>query len=50
MLGSDARSASVFANLPCFPASAGVAENLIKSHLQVTESARDSERLKSLPR
>lgn len=44
------RSAAFFANLPPFLAIVHVAKNLVKSSPQVTEIARDSERLKSIPR
>ena len=50
MLGSNAHSISVFANLPGFSANKAVAKNLLEYCLQVVETARDKKRLKSLPR
>lgn len=50
MLGSNAHSIGVFANLPGFSANRAVAKNLVECRLQVVETARDKKQLKSLPR
>ena len=50
MLGPNAHSISVFANLPGFSANKVVANNMIEYCLQVVETARDKKRLKRIPR
>lgn len=50
MLGSDAHSKGVFANLPAFSANEIVAQNLVEYGVQVVEKAMDKKRLKPIPR